>query len=55
MPTKQQMQAELARKFGYDDYETFRRDALETMGKAALRRVEKELDKYPDEENPPVH
>lgn len=43
---RKEMELALARQFGYDDYESFREGVSQSMGKAVLRRLEKELDKY---------
>lgn len=51
-PTREEMQQRLAQQFGFSDYETFKQEAARTMGKAGLRKLEKELEKYPSSGNP---
>lgn len=46
-PSREEMQQRLAQQFGFNDFETFRQEAVRTMGKAGLKRLEKELEKYP--------
>jgi hypothetical protein len=45
-PTRREMELVLARQFGYEDFESFRAGVQESIGKAGLRKLEKELDKY---------
>lgn len=47
---RKEMELALARQFGYEDYESFREGVSQGMGMAVLRRLEKELEKYPDDE-----
>lgn len=46
MPTRQEMEAAIARQYGFPDYETFRREAAQTLGKGIVNRLEKSLAKY---------
>ncbi len=46
------MEHALASRFGFPDYESFRAGVLATLGKAGLRRLEKELDRYGPREEP---
>jgi hypothetical protein len=49
--TREEMQQRLAQQFGFNDFETFRQEAARTMGKAGLKKLEKELEKYPSSAN----
>lgn len=46
MPTRKDMEEALARRFGFPDYDTFKREAAQTLGKGLVNRLEKSLDKY---------
>lgn len=52
---RKEMELALARQFGYEDYESFREGVSQSMGNAVLRRLEKELEKYPDDEPAAPH
>lgn len=41
------MELILARQFGFDDYDTFCEGVVKTIGKVGLKKLEKELDKFP--------
>ncbi|MDQ7793759.1 MAG: hypothetical protein RDU89_04980 [bacterium] len=43
---RHEMEMALAQKFGFPDYESFREGIVATLGKAGLKKLEKELDKY---------
>jgi|GEM_PF-2536255 len=45
-PTRQDMELTLAKQFGYEDYESFRAGVQKSIGKAGLRKLEKQLDNY---------
>ena len=45
--TREEMELALAKQFGYDDYETFKREAGGHLGKSVLRQLEKKLAQYP--------
>ena len=45
--TREEMEQALAKQFGYDDYETFKREAEGQLGKSVLRQLEKKLAQYP--------
>ena len=46
-PSREQMQAQMARQFGFDSWEEFRTAAERRLGKTVVRRLEKELERYP--------
>lgn len=45
-PTRREMELTLARQFGYEEYDSFRAGVQRSIGKAGLKKLEKELDKY---------
>lgn len=45
-PTRREMELTLARQFGYPDYESLREGVQRSIGKAGLKKLEKELGKY---------
>lgn len=47
-PTRRQMEVQLARQFGYDDWETFRAEAEKRLGRQVVRRLEEQLERYPE-------
>ncbi|HEY8416276.1 MAG TPA: hypothetical protein VIK99_10960 [Thermaerobacter sp.] len=47
-PTRRQMEVQLARQFGYDDWETFRAEAEKRLGRQVVRRLEQHLERYPE-------
>ena len=44
---REDMELILAKQFGFDDYDTFREGVVKTIGKIGLKKLEKELDKFP--------
>lgn len=52
MPTRKEMEEAIARQYGFPDYETFKREAAQTLGKGIVNRLEKSLNKYGPPEPP---
>lgn len=48
IPTRRQMELQLARQFGFGDWETFRAEAEKRFGRQVVRRLEKQLERYPE-------
>lgn len=46
-PTREAMQEKMAHQFGFDSWEAFRAAAERRLGKAVVRRLERELARYP--------
>ncbi len=44
---REDMELVLAKQFGFEDYDSFRTGVVKTIGKMGLKKLEKELDKYP--------
>ncbi|QIA27523.1 hypothetical protein DYI95_008315 [Thermaerobacter sp. PB12/4term] len=46
-PTREAMAEQVAHQFGFDSWEEFRAAAERRLGKAVVRRLERELARYP--------
>ena len=44
---REDMELVLAKQFGFEDYDSFREGVVKTIGKLGLKKLEKELDKFP--------
>ena len=44
---REDMELVLAKQFGFEDYDSFREGLVKTIGKTGLKKLEKELDKFP--------